>query len=105
MHASSFGHTGLSDPALRAGHLRPEPGPAPPVGTSLAPARRSLLTIGVRIGAGFAVALLLLALLSTTLNARLQAGEEERQWVQHSLEVLSKNERALRMIKEAETAA
>ncbi|WP_217705120.1 response regulator [Peristeroidobacter soli] len=71
----------------------------------LEPARRSLLPIGVRIGAGFGVALLLLAVFSVAVNSRLEAAGEERQWVQHSLEVLNANERALGLIRQAEAAA
>ena len=59
----------------------------------------------MRIGAGFAAALLMLALLSFAVNARLATAEQHRQWVQHSLEVLKKNEQALRMLKQAESAA
>ncbi len=99
MHASSFGKTGLADPALdrdssatagidttaaaRRYSIRTRP-------------RRSLLTVGVRIGAGFGVALLLLALFGVAVNSRLKTAAEERQWVQHSLEVLNGNEHAVR---------
>jgi signal transduction histidine kinase/CheY-like chemotaxis protein len=79
--------------------------PPPAAATPLEPAVRSWLPVGVRIGAGFGVALLLLALFSVALNSRLQAASEERQWVQHSLEVLSANERAVRLIRQAEAAA
>ncbi|WP_161965771.1 response regulator [Steroidobacter cummioxidans] len=72
--------------------------------TPLEPAGRSWLPVGVRIGAGFGVALLLLAVFSMTLNSRIRAGGEERQWVQHSLEVLNKNEHALGLMRQAEAA-
>ncbi len=107
MHASSFGQTGLADPALRmdssatAGIDNRKPLAAIP----LEPAGRSWLAVGVRIGAGFGVALLLLALFSVAVNSRLKAAGEERQWVQHSLEVLTRNERAIRPIRQAEAAA
>ncbi len=103
MHASSLGQTGLPDPAPGTDRLRSESGPAVPAATSFE--RRSPLSVGVRIGAGFGVALLLLAVLSMVVNSRLEAGRLERQWVQHSLEVLSANERAVRMIRQAEAAA
>src|SRR5690606_12341314 len=67
--------------------------------------RRSPLSVAVRIGAGFGFALLLLALLSAGVSSRLKAAQEERQWVQHSLEVLGKNERAVRLVRHAEAAA
>jgi signal transduction histidine kinase/CheY-like chemotaxis protein len=107
MHASSFGQTGLPDPALRTDSSATagiDNGP-PLAAVPLEPVRRSLLPVGVRIGAGFGVALLLLALFSTVVNSRLNAAGEERQWVQHSLEVLSTNERAIRMIRQAEASA
>ncbi|HEY0681212.1 MAG TPA: response regulator [Steroidobacter sp.] len=59
----------------------------------------------MRIGAGFGVALLLLALLSMGVNSRLSASQQERGWVQHSLRVLSRNEHALRLVRQAEAAA
>ena len=110
MHASSLGQTGLSDPAprselLESGHFRTPVGPRPLAATDSEPTRHSWLPIGVRIGAGFGVALLLLALLSIGVNSRLSAGQQERSWVQHSQEVLSKNERALRLVRQAEAAA
>jgi signal transduction histidine kinase/CheY-like chemotaxis protein len=107
MHASSFGQTGLADPALgmdssaTAGiDTRP-----PLAAIPLEPARRSLLPVGVRIGAGFGVALLLLAVFSVAINSRLKAAGDERQWVQHSLEVLKANEHAVGLIRQAEAAA
>ncbi|MBL8270376.1 CHASE3 domain-containing protein, partial [Steroidobacter sp.] len=108
MHASSLGQTGLPDPALRtdpAATAGIDPRPASPAAIPLEPTRRSLLSIGVRIAAGFGVALLLLGGFSMAVNSRLDAAAQERQWVQHSLEVLSTNERALRMIRQAEAAA
>ena len=113
MHASSLGQTGLPDPALgtdsaaNAG-VEPWPAPAAPIPSDpvpLDPERRSFLSIGIRIGAGFGVALLLIGLLSMAVNTRLSAVAEERQWVQHSLEVLSKKERAVRLLRQAEAAA
>ncbi|MFC4308702.1 response regulator [Steroidobacter flavus] len=106
MHASSFGQTGLADPApnrdfsATAGF---DTGPSV-AAIPLEPARRSLLSVGVRIGAGFGVALLLLALFSVAVNSRLKAAGEERQWVQHSLEVLKANEHAVGLIRLAEGA-
>ena len=106
MHASSFGQTGLPDPALSmdsGATAGIDNGPLSAV--PLEPGRRSWLPVGVRIGAGFGVALLLLAIFSMTLSSRLKAAGEERQWVQHSLEVISTNERAIRQIRQAEAAA
>ncbi|GFE83759.1 hypothetical protein GCM10011487_57590 [Steroidobacter agaridevorans] len=79
--------------------------PPPLAAVPVEPAGRSWLPVGVRIGAGFGVALLLLGLFSLAVNSRLKAVGEERQWVQHSLEVLSKNERAIRLIRQAEASA
>jgi signal transduction histidine kinase/CheY-like chemotaxis protein len=61
--------------------------------------------VGVRIAAGFGVALLLLGVLSTVVNSRLSASTDERLWVQHSLEVLRKNEHTIRIVRQAEAAA
>lgn len=107
MHASSFGQTGLPDPALRMDSSATagiDNWPPPLAAIALEPARRSWLPVGVRIGAGFGVALLLLALFSVAVNSRLKAAGEERQWVQHSLEVLTKNEHALRLVRQAESS-
>lgn len=100
MHASSLGQTGFTDR-----YARTDQPPAPPAAAPSDTPRRSILSIGVRIGAGFAAALLMLALLSFAVNARLATAEQQRLWVQHSLEVLKKNEQALRMLKQAESAA
>jgi len=113
MHASSLGQTGLTAPPLETGRSWPDAGSdsGPQSALALAgafspqPVRRSLLSIGVRIGAGFAVALLLVTLLGAAVNAQLEAARQEREWVQHSLEVLGKNERAVRLVSEAEAAA
>jgi signal transduction histidine kinase/CheY-like chemotaxis protein len=107
MQASSFGQTGLPDPALgvdSSAKAGIDHG-SPLVATPLEPTRRTLLSVGVRIGAGFGAALLLLALFSMAVSSRLKAAGEERQWVQHSLEVLSTNERAIRTIRQAEASA
>jgi signal transduction histidine kinase/DNA-binding response OmpR family regulator len=67
--------------------------------------RKSILSVGVRIGAGFAVALLALAILSWAVSSQLQETAVDRAWVQHSLDVLKNNEHALRMMRQAESAA
>jgi CHASE3 domain sensor protein len=100
MHASSLGQPGLPDQYVRATTT-----PAKPATVPSHAAGRSLLSVGVRIGAGFAAALLVLALLSTSVNSRLSAAAEEREWVRHSLEVLKLNEQTFRMLLQAESAA
>ncbi|MET0535188.1 MAG: response regulator [Steroidobacter sp.] len=50
-------------------------------------------------------ALLILALLSISVNARLSAAAAEREWVRHSLEVLQLNEQTFRVLLQAESAA
>jgi signal transduction histidine kinase/CheY-like chemotaxis protein/CHASE3 domain sensor protein len=100
MHASSLGQPGLPDQYVRA-----ETAPAMPNGMPLSAPSRSWLSVGVRIGAGFAAALLILALLSSSVNSRLSAAAEEREWVRHSLEVLKLNEQTFRILLEAESAA
>src|SRR5687768_16973208 len=100
MHASSLGQPGLPDQYVRATTTPAMPATVP----SDAPGR-SLLSVGVRIGAGFAAALLILALLSTSVNSHLSAAAEEREWVRHSLEVLKLNEQTFRMLLQAESAA
>lgn len=87
MHASSIGPTGLSDPALKSFNA------APPSALPADFVRRSALSIG----AGFGLALLLLARLSAGVRSQLKATQEERQWVRHSLELLGKKERAVRL--------
>lgn len=110
MHASSLGQTGLSDPAsrsesLESGHVRTPVGPRTLLATDPESTRRSWLPVGLRIGAGFGVALLLLALLSMGVNSRLSASQQERRWAQHAQEVLSKNEQVLSYVRQAEGAA
>jgi CHASE3 domain sensor protein len=100
MHASSLGQPGLPDQCVRATKTPAVPAAMP----SDAPGR-SLFSVGVRIGAGFAAALLILALLSTSVNSRLSAAAAEREWVRHSLEILKLNEQTFRMLLQAETAA
>jgi signal transduction histidine kinase/CheY-like chemotaxis protein/CHASE3 domain sensor protein len=100
MHASSLGQPGLPDQYVRA-----EKTPAVPAAMPSDAPGRSLLSVGVRIGAGFAAALLILALLSTSVNSRLEAAAEEREWVRHSLEVLKLNEQTYRVLVQAESAA
>jgi signal transduction histidine kinase/DNA-binding response OmpR family regulator/CHASE3 domain sensor protein len=99
MHASSLGQPGLPDP-----YVRTEATSAASITTPFASPGRSLLTVAVRIGAGFAAALAMLALLSFSVKSRLAAGAEERQWVQHSLEVLRVNEQVFRTLLQAESA-
>ena len=100
MHASSLGQPGLPDQYVRA-----EKTPAVPAAMPSDAPGRSLLSVGVRISAGFAAALLILALLSTSVNSRLEAAAEEREWVRHSLEVLKLNEQTYRVLVQAESAA
>jgi signal transduction histidine kinase/DNA-binding response OmpR family regulator/CHASE3 domain sensor protein len=100
MHASSLGQPGLPDQYVRA-----EKTPAVPARMPGDAPGRSLLSVGVRIGAGFAAALLILALLSTSVNSRLAAAAEEREWVRHSLEVLKLNEQTFRVLLQAESSA
>ncbi|MBM0108165.1 response regulator [Steroidobacter sp. S1-65] len=109
MHASSLGQTGLSDPAPNAALLGSEhfktPVGAQSQSAHSAADRRSWLPVWVRIGAGFGVALVLLAVLGMGVNSRLTASQLERRWMQQSQEVLRKNEHALRLMRQAESAA
>src|SRR5688500_6831431 len=100
MHASSLGQPGVPDQYVRA-----ETTPAMSATQPSDVSRRSLFSVGVRIGAGFAAALLILALLSTSVNSRLSAAAEEREWVRHSLEVLKLNEQTFRLLLQAESSA
>ena len=100
MHASSLGQPGLPDQYVRA-----DKAPAPPAHLATDTPGRSWLSVGVRIAAGFGAALIILALLSTSVNSRLHAAAEEREWVRHSLEVLQLNEQTFRILLQAESSA